>query len=119
MSPGPRSFQEQLAGNYTSPLIDKVGKSSIDWMPAKQPASNWSTVPPLQHPLPVQRRHLEEEVKVKDKEGGKKKGQRGAEEGAGEGGTGKRKTRSRGERGAKQKEEQHRRSRRKKIGKRS
>lgn len=62
MSPGPCRFQNQLAGNYMSPLIDKVGKTSIDWVLAEQPASNWSTVTHRQHPLPVQRRHLEEEV---------------------------------------------------------
>lgn len=52
------------------PLIDKVGKSPIDWTSAEQPASNWSTVPPRQSPLPVQRRHLEE-VEVEDKEEGR------------------------------------------------
>lgn len=68
MSPEPCRFRNQLAGNYMGLLIDKVRKSSIDWVLAEQPASNWSTVPHRQHPLPVQQHHLEDDVEVEKKE---------------------------------------------------
>lgn len=99
-----------------SPLIDKVGKSSIDWVLAEQPASNWSTVPPRQRPLPVQSRHLEEEVEVEDIEGGRGKG--GREQEKEEQVEGKQGIGQRGGRGATQKEGQDMRSQRKKMRRR-